>query len=112
MLLIPAIDLKNGQCVRLKQGRMDDDTVYSDDRIATAAKWVEAGARRRLLGAARGAAPRGGLGVWVGVWGGAGVGGWGEALRAGGQANTSAGRNTWPRSTKQQKPRLQSSLPL
>ncbi|HJP37316.1 MAG TPA: 1-(5-phosphoribosyl)-5-[(5-phosphoribosylamino)methylideneamino]imidazole-4-carboxamide isomerase, partial [Gammaproteobacteria bacterium] len=46
MLLIPAIDLKNGQCVRLKQGRMDDDTVYSDDPIATAAKWVEAGARR------------------------------------------------------------------
>ncbi len=46
MLLVPAIDLKNGQCVRLKQGRMDDDTVYSDDPIATAAKWVEAGARR------------------------------------------------------------------
>ena len=46
MLLIPAIDLKDGKCVRLKQGRMDDETVYSDDPIAVAAKWVEAGARR------------------------------------------------------------------
>ncbi len=46
MLLIPAIDLKNGQCVRLKQGRMDDDTVYSDDPLAVADRWVEAGARR------------------------------------------------------------------
>ena len=31
MLLIPAIDLKDGQCVRLKQGRMDDATLFSDD---------------------------------------------------------------------------------
>ena len=46
MLLIPAIDLKDGQCVRLKQGRMDDDTVYSDDPVAVAARWVDAGARR------------------------------------------------------------------
>ena len=46
MLLIPAIDLKDGKCVRLKQGRMDDDTVYSDDPVAVAARWVEAGARR------------------------------------------------------------------
>jgi phosphoribosylformimino-5-aminoimidazole carboxamide ribotide isomerase len=35
MLLIPAIDLKDGQCVRLKQGRMEDDTVFSDDPVAT-----------------------------------------------------------------------------
>ncbi|MBI2784203.1 MAG: 1-(5-phosphoribosyl)-5-((5-phosphoribosylamino)methylideneamino)imidazole-4-carboxamide isomerase, partial [Gammaproteobacteria bacterium] len=31
MLIIPAIDLKDGQCVRLRQGRMDDATVFSDD---------------------------------------------------------------------------------
>ena len=46
MLLIPAIDLKYGKCVRLKQGRMDDDTVYSDDPLAVAARWIDAGARR------------------------------------------------------------------
>lgn len=33
MLIIPAIDLKDGKCVRLKQGRMEDDTVFSDDRL-------------------------------------------------------------------------------
>jgi phosphoribosylformimino-5-aminoimidazole carboxamide ribotide isomerase len=46
MLLIPAIDLKDGKCVRLRQGRMDDETVFSDDPVAMAARWVEAGARR------------------------------------------------------------------
>jgi phosphoribosylformimino-5-aminoimidazole carboxamide ribotide isomerase len=46
MLLIPAIDIKDGKCVRLRQGRMDDGTVYSDDPVAMAARWVEAGARR------------------------------------------------------------------
>ncbi|MGI9311157.1 MAG: 1-(5-phosphoribosyl)-5-[(5-phosphoribosylamino)methylideneamino]imidazole-4-carboxamide isomerase [bacterium] len=46
MLLIPAIDLKDGQCVRLRQGDMDDATVFSDDPVATATRWVEAGARR------------------------------------------------------------------
>ncbi len=46
MLLIPAIDLKEGQCVRLRQGKMEDDTVFSDDPVAMAGKWVEAGARR------------------------------------------------------------------
>lgn len=46
MLLIPAIDLKDGQCVRLRQGRMEDDTVFSDDPLAVAARWVAAGARR------------------------------------------------------------------
>ena len=45
MLLIPAIDLKDGKCVRLRQGRMDDETVFSDDPVAMAAQWVEAGAR-------------------------------------------------------------------
>jgi len=46
MLLIPAIDLKDGKCVRLRQGRMEDDTVFSDDPVAVADRWVEAGARR------------------------------------------------------------------
>lgn len=46
MLVIPAIDLKGGKCVRLRQGRMDDETVFSDDPVAVAGRWVEAGARR------------------------------------------------------------------
>lgn len=46
MLLIPAIDLKAGQCVRLRQGDMNEVTVFSDDPVAAAARWVEAGARR------------------------------------------------------------------
>lgn len=46
MLLIPAIDLKNGQCVRLRQGKMDDVTVFSDDPVSVAKRWVDAGARR------------------------------------------------------------------
>lgn len=46
MLVIPAIDLKEGKCVRLRQGRMDDDTVFSDDPITVAGRWVEAGATR------------------------------------------------------------------
>ncbi len=46
MLVIPAIDLKGGKCVRLQQGRMDKDTVYSADPLATAQRWVDAGARR------------------------------------------------------------------
>ncbi|MFA7592231.1 MAG: 1-(5-phosphoribosyl)-5-[(5-phosphoribosylamino)methylideneamino]imidazole-4-carboxamide isomerase [Thiohalobacteraceae bacterium] len=46
MLLIPAIDLKDGKCVRLRQGRMDDVTVFSDAPVEVARRWVEAGARR------------------------------------------------------------------
>lgn len=46
MLIIPAIDIKNGKCVRLSQGQMDQETIYSDDPVAMADKWVEAGARR------------------------------------------------------------------
>lgn len=46
MLVIPAIDLKDGQCVRLRQGRMDDTTVFSDNPLEQAAHWVEKGARR------------------------------------------------------------------
>ena len=49
MLIIPAIDLKDGKCVRLKQGRMEDDTVFSDDPVAMAKRWVDAGARRLHL---------------------------------------------------------------
>jgi len=46
MLIIPAIDLKDGQCVRLKQGLMDEATVFSDDPAAMARHWLEKGARR------------------------------------------------------------------
>jgi phosphoribosylformimino-5-aminoimidazole carboxamide ribotide isomerase len=46
MLLIPAIDLRGGQCVRLRQGRDDDVTVFSEDPPAVADRWVEAGAKR------------------------------------------------------------------
>ena len=46
MILIPAIDLKGGACVRLRQGRMDDATVYSDDPVAMGAHWREQGCRR------------------------------------------------------------------
>ncbi|MBF0218675.1 MAG: 1-(5-phosphoribosyl)-5-[(5-phosphoribosylamino)methylideneamino]imidazole-4-carboxamide isomerase [Gammaproteobacteria bacterium] len=49
MLLIPAIDLKDGKCVRLRQGRMEDETIFSDDPVAIAKRWVEAGARRLHL---------------------------------------------------------------
>jgi phosphoribosylformimino-5-aminoimidazole carboxamide ribotide isomerase len=49
MLLIPAIDLKDGKCVRLRQGRMEEATIFSDDPVAMAARWVEAGARRLHL---------------------------------------------------------------
>ncbi len=49
MLVIPAIDLKDGACVRLRQGLMEDSTVFSDDPLAMAARWVEAGARRLHL---------------------------------------------------------------
>jgi len=49
MQLIPAIDLKDGKCVRLRQGRMVDETVFSDDPLAVADRWVEAGARRLHL---------------------------------------------------------------
>lgn len=49
MLLIPAIDLKDGRCVRLKQGRMSDATVFSDDPVAMARHWAEQGCRRLHL---------------------------------------------------------------
>ncbi len=49
MLLIPAIDLKDGKCVRLKQGRIDEVTVFSDDPVATALHWKALGCRRLHL---------------------------------------------------------------
>jgi phosphoribosylformimino-5-aminoimidazole carboxamide ribotide isomerase len=45
MLIIPAIDLKDGQCVRLRQGRAEDLTVFSDDPMAMGLRWQAAGAR-------------------------------------------------------------------
>lgn len=58
MLLIPAIDIKNGECVRLRQGRMDDVTVFDTDPVKMAQKWLDAGAQRLhvvdLDGAAKG----------------------------------------------------------
>ncbi len=49
MLIIPAIDLKDGHCVRLKQGVMEDSTVFSEDPAATALHWLAQGARRLHL---------------------------------------------------------------
>jgi len=46
MLLIPAIDIKDGRCVRLRQGDMNSATVFSEDPVAMARHWVELGARR------------------------------------------------------------------
>jgi phosphoribosylformimino-5-aminoimidazole carboxamide ribotide isomerase len=46
MLLIPAIDLKDGRCVRLKQGNLDDETVFSEDPAAVARHWLSLGAER------------------------------------------------------------------
>ncbi|WP_028670511.1 1-(5-phosphoribosyl)-5-[(5-phosphoribosylamino)methylideneamino]imidazole-4-carboxamide isomerase [Saccharospirillum impatiens] len=49
MLIIPAIDLKDGQCVRLLQGRMEDATVFGSDPVEMSTRWVEAGCRRLHL---------------------------------------------------------------
>ena len=49
MLLIPAIDPKDGKCVRLRQGRIEDETVFADDPLDMAQRWVDAGARRLHL---------------------------------------------------------------
>lgn len=46
MLVIPAIDLKEGKCVRLRQGRMEESTIFGDDPVAMAGRWAEAGAER------------------------------------------------------------------
>jgi phosphoribosylformimino-5-aminoimidazole carboxamide ribotide isomerase len=49
MLLIPAIDLQDGRCVRLRQGDLDDATIFSDDPAAMATQWLDQGARRLHL---------------------------------------------------------------
>jgi phosphoribosylformimino-5-aminoimidazole carboxamide ribotide isomerase len=49
MLIIPAIDIKDGHCVRLKQGDMNDATVYSEDPVGMAKHWLDQGARRLHL---------------------------------------------------------------
>ena len=46
MILIPAIDIKDGQCVRLRQGQLADPTVYSDNPVSQAKRWAAAGATR------------------------------------------------------------------
>ena len=46
MLLIPAIDLKEGQCVRLQQGDMNQSTTFSEEPVTMARSWVDKGARR------------------------------------------------------------------
>ena len=46
MLLIPAIDLKDGKCVRLQQGDMNVSTTFGEDPAAMARRWLDAGARR------------------------------------------------------------------
>ena len=46
MIVIPAIDLRDGRCVRLHQGRSDRETVFSDDPVAVALQWKKLGAER------------------------------------------------------------------
>ncbi|MDO9124712.1 MAG: HisA/HisF-related TIM barrel protein, partial [Deltaproteobacteria bacterium] len=46
MIIIPAIDLKDGRCVRLSQGRMDQETIYSENPIEMAKHWESKGAER------------------------------------------------------------------
>ncbi len=43
MIILPAIDLQNGNCVRLRQGRADDSTIYSDDPVEMAKRWADEG---------------------------------------------------------------------
>jgi phosphoribosylformimino-5-aminoimidazole carboxamide ribotide isomerase len=46
MIVIPAVDLRGGRCVRLREGRADRETVFSEDPVAMAERWVALGARR------------------------------------------------------------------
>ena len=46
MIVIPAVDLREGRCVRLQQGRADAETVFSDDPVAMARHWAALGAER------------------------------------------------------------------
>jgi phosphoribosylformimino-5-aminoimidazole carboxamide ribotide isomerase len=61
MIIIPAIDLKDGRCVRLQQGDMSAETIYSEDPVAMAQHWVAQGAKRLHLvdlNGARAGSPR------------------------------------------------------
>ncbi len=49
MIIIPAIDIKEGRCVRLRQGRMEDETIFDEDPVAVAERWIEAGTKRLHL---------------------------------------------------------------
>src|SRR5690606_17210079 len=49
MLLIPAIDLQDGRCVRLRQGDLNDATIFSDAPATMAGQWLDQGARRLHL---------------------------------------------------------------
>jgi len=49
MLVIPSLNLKDGQCVQLRQGNIDDSTVFSGDPVDVAGRWFDAGARRLHL---------------------------------------------------------------
>jgi phosphoribosylformimino-5-aminoimidazole carboxamide ribotide isomerase len=46
MIVIPAVDIRGGRCVRLREGRADQETVFSEDPVAVARRWVELGAER------------------------------------------------------------------
>lgn len=46
MIIIPAIDIKDGRCVRLRQGKMDDETVFSENPVEVAERWISGGAQR------------------------------------------------------------------
>lgn len=46
MIVVPAIDLRQGKCVRLRHGKVEDETVYSNDPVAMAKKWAASGAKR------------------------------------------------------------------
>ena len=45
MLIFPAVDIRNGKCVRLRQGRKEDETIYGDDPAAMGLRWQDAGAQ-------------------------------------------------------------------
>ena len=48
MIVIPAVDLRGGRCVRLREGRADAETVFSDDPVAMALHWASQGAERTI----------------------------------------------------------------
>ena len=67
MLIIPAIDLKDGKCVRLKQGVLEDATIFSEDPGAMAAHWGKLGARRLHVDGVRSIIIAGQVPTWAPV---------------------------------------------